>query len=93
VKFGEAQALVVHFDAQLDRYAISDRDRRCERIGGHLIGERRHHTNVFAALVIARDVEVVELGAVVVAHEAGHLLEVLRFEFHDGGGASGPHCP
>ena len=44
--------------------------------------ERRHHAQMLAA-VVARDVEVVELGAVVVADQAGHLLEVFRFELHD----------
>ena len=47
-----------------------------------LIGKRRHHAQMPAA-VVARQVEVVELGAVVVADEAGHLLEVLRLELHE----------
>src|ERR1051325_6148146 len=79
----EAQPLVVHFNAEFDRHTFGDGDRRCERVRGHLIGKCRHHTNMFAAFLVARDVEVVELGAVVVAHETGHLLEVLRFELHD----------
>ena len=59
---GEAQPLVIHFDAQLDRHAA-----RRSAMGGvnasgrHLIGQRRHHAQMLAGLV-ARDVEVVELG-------------------------------
>ena len=37
--------------------------------------------------LVVRDVEVVELGAVVVADQARHLLEVLGLEVHHGRGA------
>ena len=42
---------------------------------------------MFADCLVARDVEVMELRAVVVADEAGDLLEMLRLEFDDRGGA------
>lgn len=46
----------------------------------NLIGQARHHTDVLAPLRIERDVEVVELGAVVIADQACHLLETVRLE-------------
>jgi hypothetical protein len=42
---------------------------------------------VFVERLVAREVEVVELGAVVITDEAGHLLEMLGLELDHGGGA------
>ena len=42
---------------------------------------------MFAQRLVVRDVEVVELGAVVVADQAGHLLEMFGLELDDGRGA------
>src|SRR6185436_17724412 len=49
----------------------------------HLIGKGRHDAKMLAGALVTRDVEVVELGAVVVADQAGHLLEMVRFALDD----------
>ena len=83
----KVEPLVVHLDAEAHAPASRNRKRRREHIGLDLVRQARHHAHVFADRLVMRDVEIVELRAVVVADESGHLLEVLRLELDDGAGA------
>ena len=81
------QAFVVHLGPQVNGFAGRDRDGRREGVGHERVGDAGHDPHVFAERLVVRDVEVVQLGAVVVADESRHLLEMLRLELDDGGGA------
>ena len=84
---GEAEPLVVHFDAQMHPMARRDSERRREHVGLHLVWQTGHHAQVFADALVVRDVEIVELRAVVVADESRHLLEVPWLDVDDCRGA------
>src|SRR5205809_750129 len=58
----------------------TNRHRRRERVALKLIRKRGHHAQMLANPLVVRHVAVMELGAVVVADEAGELLEVLGLE-------------
>ena len=74
------EALVVHLDPQMHGHAAGDGDRRRKDIRLKLVGEAGHYANVFPQRGVMRDVEVVKLAAVVIADQAGHLLERIRLE-------------
>ncbi len=78
---GEAEAFVVDFHAQLDA-AVGDRDRCGEGVGLRRIGQRRHHPDVAADFVVVADMEIMELGAVVISDQPRRLLEMLGREVH-----------
>ena len=71
----------------MHRRSRGNRDRRAENIRLKLVGQTRHDPDVLAQLCVVRDVEVVKLAAVVIADQAGHLLEAVRLELHHGLGA------
>ncbi len=75
---GEAEAFVIYFDSQVHATVRRNRDRRRESVGLNLVRQAAHDAHVFADSRVVRDVEVVELAAVVVTDETRHLLEVLR---------------
>ena len=83
----EAEPLVIHFDSEMHAPARRDRDWRREDIGLDLVGQTGHHAQVFADALVMRDVEIVELRAVVVADETRHLLEMSRLDLDHRGGA------
>ena len=58
-------------------------NRRREHVGLHLIRQHVITRRCLPDGLVMRDVEVVELRAVVVADEPRHLLEVLRLELDD----------
>ena len=84
---GEVESLVIHFDAQMHGLAGGDGDGRREGVGLRRVGHAGHHAQMFADGLVVREVEVVELGAVVVADQPGQLLEMFRLEFDDRGRA------
>ena len=63
-------------------------DGRREGVGLRRVGQAGHHAQILAQGFVMRDVEIVEFGAAVVADQAGHLLKMLRLEFHDRGHAA-----
>ncbi len=83
----KAQALVIHFDLEMHAPARRDRDWRCEDIGLDLVGHTGHHAKVLADALVVRDVEIVELRAVVVADETRHLLKMSRLDLDHRAGA------
>ena len=74
------KALAIDLDAQLHGNIRRNRERSRERIRLRLVGQSRHHPHVLAARLVRRDVQVVELGAVVVTDQARHMLEMPRLE-------------
>src|SRR5579864_6376308 len=81
---GKVESLVINLDAQMHRFAGGDRDRRRESVSLGRIRQAGHHAQVFADTFLPRDVEIVELRTVIVADQAGQMLEMLRFELDDG---------
>ena len=63
--------------------AGGDGDGRREGVGLRRIRQAGHHAQVFADGFVVRDVEVMELCAVVIADQAGHLLKMFRLELDD----------
>ena len=82
---GKAQALEIDLYAQLDR-AGDQRDFGGEAVGLRAVGIAAHHPQVLADRVVVADVQIVQLGAIVVADQPSGLLEVLRLEVQHGGG-------
>src|SRR5437868_4499803 len=82
----ETQSLEVDLGAQLNAFLVRKNDWQRECVGAYAIGKIRHHPQMSAVLV-ARDVAVVELRGVVVADESCGLLVVLRVELEHRGNA------
>src|ERR1043166_1192587 len=64
----------------MHRFARWDLDRWSERVRLRGIRHAGHHAQMFTQGFVVRKVKVMELGAVVVADEAGELLKIFRLE-------------